>query len=99
MEVRGLAQSVVAEAAHDPVLAAALTGLTDTWRRHQRELVERSVARRLIPDTVDQEIAVDLVVAPVYFRLLFAAPDDPADDLAARLVDPILRAWDYRPSR
>jgi AcrR family transcriptional regulator len=97
-EVRGLAQSVVAEAVHDPVLAAALAGLTDTWRRHQRELVNRSAARGLIPDTIDQEIAADLVVAPIYFRLLFAAPDDPADDLAARLVDPILRAWSYLPS-
>jgi AcrR family transcriptional regulator len=97
-QVRGLAQSVVAEAVHDPVLAAALAQLTDAWRRHERELVERSLARKLIPDTVDQEIAVDLVVAPVYFRLLFAAPDDPADDLAARLVDPILRAWGYQPT-
>jgi hypothetical protein len=72
--------------------------LTDTWRRHQREVVDRSAARGLIPDTIDEEIAADLVVAPIYFRLLFATPDDPGDDLAVRLVDPILRAWSYLPS-
>ena len=74
------------------------TALTDARRRYERELVERSLARKLIPDTVDQEIAIDLVVAPVYFRLLFAAPDDLADDLAARLEDPILRAWGSQPT-
>jgi AcrR family transcriptional regulator len=91
--LRGVAQGIVAEAVHDPSLASALSQFVDGWRRHEHELVQRSIERGLIPADIDEEIATDLVASVVYFRLLFAAPNAPADQLPERLVDPILRAW------
>jgi AcrR family transcriptional regulator len=53
-------------------------------------LFERAVARGEIAETADRALAVELLLAPLYFRLLITqAPLD--DALAGRLADVILR--------
>lgn len=90
--LRGVAPSVIAAAGNDPLLATALTGFVGEWRRNERELVHRSIARGLVSPDLDEEIAADLVASTVYFRILTPGTE-PIDNLPERLIDPILRAW------
>jgi AcrR family transcriptional regulator len=91
-QIRGVVPSVIAEAFRDPLLADAFERFVGKWRRNERELVRRSIARGLVPPDLDEEIAADLVASTVYFRILVPG-SAPIDDLPERLVDPILRAW------
>jgi len=91
-QLRGVAPSVIAEAFRDPLLADALERFVGRWRRNERELVRRSIARGLVRPDLDEEIAADLVASTIYFRILVPG-SEPIDDLPERLVDPILRAW------
>jgi AcrR family transcriptional regulator len=91
-QLRGVAPTVIAEASRDPLLADAFERFVGRWRRHERELVRRSIARGLIRTDLDEEIAADLVASTIYFRILVPG-SEPIDDLPERLVDPILRAW------
>jgi AcrR family transcriptional regulator len=84
-QLRGVSESIIAEAVHNPMIA----GFVNAWRRHERELVRRSIDRGLIPADIDEEVATDLVAAMVYFRVFLAG----TGDLPERLVDPVLRAW------
>lgn len=90
--LRGVAPSVIAEAFRDPLLADAFERFVGRWRRNERELLRRSIARGLVPPDLDEEIAADLVASTIYFRILVPG-SEPIDDLPERLVDPILRAW------
>jgi AcrR family transcriptional regulator len=91
-QIRGVVPSVIAEAFRDPVLADAFERFVGKWRRNERELVRRSIARGLVPPDLDEEIAADLVASTIYFRILVPG-SAPIDDLPERLIDPILRAW------
>lgn len=91
-QLRGIAPSVMAEARRDPLLADAFERFVGRWRRNERELVRRSIARGLVPPDLDEEIAADLVASTIYFRILVPG-SEPIDDLPERLIDPILRAW------
>jgi AcrR family transcriptional regulator len=91
-QLRGVAPSVIAGALHDPLLADAFERFVGKWRRNERELVRRSIARGLLPPDLDEEIAADLVASTIYFRILVPG-SEPIDDLPERLIDPILRAW------
>lgn len=88
-QLRGVSESIIAEAVHNPMIAEAFAGFVNDWRRHERELVRRSIDRGLIPADIDEEVATDLVAATVYFRVFLAG----TGDLPERLVDPVLRAW------
>lgn len=70
---------LVAEAARNPALDQALQ---EVLRSKQQEiggrLVERAVHRGELPLGVDQDVAIDLIVGPLYWRLAIArsAPTD-----------------------
>jgi AcrR family transcriptional regulator len=79
---------------------ASNTALSRTYReqtveprlRQLRELIDRGIARGdLRPDT-DVRLAHELLVGPVFYRLLYSG--QPLDDgLAARIVDAVQRAF------
>jgi AcrR family transcriptional regulator len=91
-QLRGVAPSVIAEASRDPLLADAFERFVGKWRRHERELIRRSIARGLLSPDLDEEIAADLVASTIYFRILVPG-SEPIEGLPERLVNPILRAW------
>jgi AcrR family transcriptional regulator len=77
-----------------PAPRAATMDLRETyWSRRLEQigiLFERAATRGEIAETADRALAVELLLAPLYFRLLITqAPLD--DALAGRLADLILR--------
>jgi AcrR family transcriptional regulator len=81
---------LLAEAARTPQLARTLGDALRANQRHVGDvLVSRAVARGELPAGADPEVAVDLVVGPVYWRLAIARtplPDGYADTLAAAVT-------------
>jgi AcrR family transcriptional regulator len=70
---------LLAEAARNPQLAQTLG---DALRANQRDvgdlLVRRAVGRGELPAGADPEVAVDLIVGPIYWRLAIARTPLPA---------------------
>ena len=92
-ELRGAGHSVIAAAMDEPVLAGAMERLIAGWHERERRTVRRAIERGLVPSDIDEEIATDLIVSTVHYRVFFGASQEDPDELAERLVDPILRAW------
>ena len=82
--------AMVAECSRNPELAHAFrTGFVAVRRAAVVDLIERGVARGDLRPDVDRDLIVDLLVAPVHYRLLVTgAPLTP--DLAERVVDAVL---------
>ncbi|HXY91178.1 MAG TPA: DHA2 family efflux MFS transporter permease subunit [Acidimicrobiia bacterium] len=82
--------NLIGEAGRDPALAAALRERLVTPRRLELvDMFEAARARGELRADADPELLADLIVAPVYYRLLVTG--EPVDDaLAARLTDTVL---------
>jgi AcrR family transcriptional regulator len=86
--------AVVAEAGHDPELERMLRDTVEASRRASGEhIVHRAVARGELPNDCDTDLALDLMIAPLYWRLLVrkrdldaAGIERLADSLAAALA-------------
>jgi AcrR family transcriptional regulator len=89
-------QGLASEVATDPELARVYQEyVVDPRRRQIEAVVERGIARGdLRPDT-DPRLIQELLIGPIYFRLLFSGP--PFDlELGPRLVDAILDGFRMR---
>src|SRR5205807_7696036 len=82
--------AMVAECSRNPELAHAFrTGFVALRRAAVVDLIERGIARGDLRPDVDRDLIVDLLVAPIHYRLLVTgAPLRPA--LAERVVDSVL---------
>jgi AcrR family transcriptional regulator len=86
--------AVAAEAGRDPELERVLRDTVEEPRRASAaEIVHRAVARGELPHDCDVELALDLMIAPLYWRLLVrrrdldaASIERLADSLAAALA-------------
>ena len=84
--------ALVADLLDDPALLAAFhEHYFQPRRRSVRAALERGVKRGEIAADIDRELAVDMLVGPVYYRLLARGEDIAVspDDLVAA----VLRAW------
>jgi hypothetical protein len=84
--------ALVADLHDDPALLAAFhERYFQPRRRSVRAALERGVVRGELAADLDRELAVDMLVGPVYYRLhargenIDVSPDD--------LVAAVLRAW------
>jgi AcrR family transcriptional regulator len=74
---------LLAEAARNPQIADTLqSALTATQRSIGVDLIGRAIERGELPAGTDPEVAVDLIVGPLYWRLAIARTPLPADYLA-----------------
>jgi AcrR family transcriptional regulator len=92
-------QGLASEVATDPELGRVYREQVVEPRREQlAQVVERGIARGdLRPDT-DSRLVHELLIGPIYYRLLFSGP--PFDrNLGARLVDAVLDGFSVRPKR
>ncbi len=83
---------LLAEAMRNPGLAAALTDRVGAARRgYGQAVIDAAVARGEVPSDVDSEYVLDLVAAPVFWRIcgrrLQTSPE-----LLDRVVDSVLHA-------
>jgi AcrR family transcriptional regulator len=69
---------LLAEAARNPQLGQTLSqALRSNQRTVVTELIARAVQRGELPSTVDPDIAVDLILGPIYWRLAIARTPQP----------------------
>ena len=79
--------ALIAEGQSDPELAEALRSRWLSVRRTEaREILELGIERGELREDLDQEVAVDVLYGPIYYRMLVGhAPLD--DDFADVLAD------------
>jgi AcrR family transcriptional regulator len=89
---------LIAEAGRNPALAEAVrTAIGEPRRRLGAAVIGRAVERGELPADTDVEMALDLVGAPLYWRLVVRrAEAEP--DLVARLADALVRALGATPA-
>lgn len=87
-----IAPDLLAESTRNPELAQALlAAVRDPRRARAVGMLERAIERGELPADVDRDLALDLLVGPLYWRLAVAhAPTAP--DYLDRLTDKILAA-------
>jgi AcrR family transcriptional regulator len=79
----------MASTGEDPALAEARTAFWRTRYELASAMIERAVARGELPDTVDGQLALEALIAPLHVRtLLTHEPLD--DDLPRKLADLML---------
>ena len=84
-------RSAVALAVDDPAVEAAILAIHHPRRRESVAMLRRAVARGEVRDDVDLELLADLLVGPLWTRLLVTrAPLAP--ELAQSVVDLVVRA-------
>lgn len=84
--------AVAAEAGHDPELERVLRATVEAPRRaNAAQIVHRAVQRGELPPEVDIELALDLMIAPLYWRLLVRRRDLDAASME-RLADSLTAA-------
>jgi len=74
----------------DPFRASVVQGRRDEITK----VIERGIARGDLRPDADAEIATELLVGPVYFRLMFGGKLD--SDFAERIADSVFRAFATR---
>lgn len=67
---RRIIADLSAEMDREPALAAAVRPFQQARRDRTREIIERAVARGELPDTVDRDAILDLLIGPIYWRLV-----------------------------
>jgi len=90
--VSRIAPDFLAESPRNPALAAALREVIATPRRESADaMLSRAIDRRELPADLDHDLALDLLAAPLGFRLLISqsAIDD---DYLRRLTDATVAA-------
>lgn len=81
---------LLAEAARNPDIAGTLqTALRDTQLGFSTTVLERAVARGELPENADVQLALDLAIGPLYWRVAVVRsklPKGYIDDLATRVA-------------
>ncbi len=93
--VAAVGPTLFAEIRHSPALSEVLrTDVTAPRRVAGETLVRAAVARGELPDTVDVDLAVDLLIAPLLLRILVTRErcDDAYLDTLAVAVEAAVRA-------
>jgi AcrR family transcriptional regulator len=82
---------MVAATARNPELASAYTAFIAERRAASGQPIERAIRRGELPIDVDVSLALDLLVAPVFYRAFVSR--EPIDETyVTNLVDSVLRA-------
>jgi AcrR family transcriptional regulator len=91
-EVRSIIAALVSELPSNSALAQRFRRrLLDLRRDELRNVLERGIARGELHGEVDMEAAADLLIGPVYYRLLLAG-QQPGAHYPERIVDAFLRS-------
>lgn len=73
----------------DPEVEALSKALRDRRQQQNRALIERGIARGELPAGVSADLILDLILAPVYVRLVYLG-EDVGEDYATAAIDTVL---------
>jgi AcrR family transcriptional regulator len=91
-------RALLSEIAGDPRLGDPFRATVVQARRTEvARVVQRGIARGDLRAEVDTDVATELLVGPVYFRLVFGGPLDAG--FAEKIVDSVLLGYEARPRR
>src|SRR4051812_5762829 len=93
--VRGRGEFVprlMREAGHHPEITDLLHAVLHTRRQAYRRVLARAIARGELDPTIDQELLIDMLIGPVWTRLLIPRAPIPRDYVAA-IVQMVLPAF------
>ena len=93
--VRGRGQFVprlMREAGHHPEITDLLHAVLHTRRQAYRRVLARAIARGELDPTVDQELVIDMLIGPVWTRLLITR-DPITRDYVDAIVQMVLTAF------
>jgi AcrR family transcriptional regulator len=83
---------LIRESGHHPEIANLLDTVIHTRRLAYRRVVNRAIARHELDPDVDQDLLIDLLVGPIWTRLLITR-DPITKTLIDEIVDAIIRAF------
>src|SRR3954468_9642218 len=84
--------ALIRESGHHAEIADLLATVIQTRRAAYRRVLNRAIARHDLHPDIDQEVMIDLLVGPLWTRLLITRqPISPA--LVEEIVDAVLRAY------
>ena len=98
--VRGRGQFVarlIREAGHHPEITDLVHTVIHTRRQAYRRVLALAIARGELAPTVDQELLMDLLIGPIWTRLLITR-DPITGDYVDSIVETVLIAFDVKPA-
>jgi AcrR family transcriptional regulator len=98
--VRGRGQFVarlIREAGHHPEIADLVYTVIHTRRQAYRRVLALAIARGELAPSVDQELLIDLLIGPIWTRLLITR-DPITRAYVDSIVEAVLRAFDVKPA-
>src|SRR3954447_15456653 len=90
------APALIRESGHHPEIADLLATVFQTRRAAYRRVLNRAIARHDLHPDVDQEVIIDLLVGPLWTRLLITR-QPVTQALVEEIVDAVLRAYPPTP--
>src|SRR4051794_22218840 len=84
--------ALIRESGHHPEIADLLATVIETRRAAYRRVLNRAIARHELHPDVDQEVIIDLLVGPLWTRLLITRQPI-SQALVEEIVDAVLRAY------
>jgi AcrR family transcriptional regulator len=98
--VRGRGQFVarlIREAGHHPEITDLVHTVIHTRRQAYRRVLALAIARGELAPSVDQELLMDLLIGPIWTRLLITR-DPITGDYVDSIVETVLIAFDVKPA-
>jgi AcrR family transcriptional regulator len=98
--VRGRGQFVarlIREAGHHPEITDLVHTVIHTRRQAYRRVLALAIARGELAPSVDQELLMDLLIGPIWTRLLITR-DPITRDYVDSIVETVLIAFDVKPA-
>ena len=98
--VRGRGQFVarlIREAGHHPEITDLVYTVIHTRRQAYRRALALAIARGELAPTVDQELLIDLLIGPIWTRLLITR-DPITREYVDSIVEAVLTAFDVKPA-
>ncbi len=88
-------RALLSEIARDPELGDPFRDTVVRARRTEvARVIERGIRRGDLRPDLDAEVATEMLIGPVYFRLMFGGALDAA--FAERIVDEVMQGWSMR---
>src|SRR3954451_21948413 len=88
----GFVPRLIRESGHHPEIAELLHTVIHTRRRAYHRILGRAIARHELDPDVDQDVIIDLLIGPIWTRLLITR-DPITDGLVEEIVDVVIRAY------